>query len=307
MSKHQYVKEGIVNVNNIKLYYKSMGKGEPFVVLHGGPGFDHIHMLPISELADDYQVIFYDQRTTGNSTGNVDADSITVDNFVEDLEGLRKQLRLGKMTVIGHSWGAGLAMFYGIKYPDNLNKLILLGCGGASTEYFDEYFENIQKNTSAEDALAMKKIEQSQAFKDKKPQAFEQYYRIAVKPFFYDKSLSDRMNFAHSKNTIENQRAVAGLIMKDLGNFDIYNELSNIECPTLIIQGDFDLFPCAGTYKIHKHIPRSKLVFLKNTGHFILHESPDQLFPLIRDFLKDDKSVTTSIPPEIKEKLKTYD
>ena len=100
---------------------------------------------------------------------------------------------------------------------------------------------------------------------------------------------------------------VANLLMKDLVDFDIYDELSIIKCPTLIINGDSDPVPWEGPYKIHKHIPQSKLVFLKNTGHFILHESPDQLFPIIRDFLKDDKSVTTTIPPEMKEKLKTHD
>ena len=105
------IKEGFANVNDVQLYYKIIGEGEPIVVLHGGPGFDHNHMLPFVELANDYKVIFYDQRATGNSTGNVDVNSITVDNFVEDLEGLRKKLNLGRVTLVGHSWGAMLAMF----------------------------------------------------------------------------------------------------------------------------------------------------------------------------------------------------
>jgi proline iminopeptidase len=307
MQRQEYVEEGTISVNSANLYYKIMGEGEPIVVLHGGPGFDHVHMFPISELANDYKVIFYDQRATGNSTGSVDANSITVDNFVEDLEGLRKELNLEKMVVLGHSWGAGLAMFYSIKYPDNLNKLILLGCGGASTEYFGQYFENLQRNTSSEDRLALKQIEQSEAFKNKEIEAFEQYHRIGAKALFHDKSLADRLNLTFSKNTPRNQAGVAKFLIEDLGDFDIYGELSVIKCPTLIVHGDSDPFPAEAPYKLHKHIPQSKLVFLRNTGHFILHESPDQLFPIIRDFLKDDKSVTTSIPVEIEEKLKTND
>jgi len=305
MRKTVPVEEGMANVNGVELYYKIIGEGEPVVILHGGPGFDHNYMLPMRELADGYRIIFYDQRATGNSTGAVDANSITVDHFVEDLEGLRAELKLGRMNVIGHSWGAGLAMFYGIKYPDKLGKMILLGCAGAGTEYFGEHFENIQKNTSPEDSLAMKQIEQSEAFKNKEIKAFEQYYRIAVKPFFYDKSLPDHLDFTYGKNTAKNQMEVANLLMKDLRDFDIYNELSTIKCPALIIQGDSDLLPCEATYKLHKHIAQSKLVFLKNTGHFILHESPDQVFPIIRDFLKDDKSVASKIPPEIEGELKS--
>jgi pimeloyl-ACP methyl ester carboxylesterase len=190
-------------------------------------------------------------------------------------------------------------MSYSIKYPDNLSKLILLGCGGASNDYFGEHFENIRKRTSPEDTLALKQIEQSEAFKNKDPQAFEQYYQIAVKPLFYDQTLPEKVKWTYGKNTAKNQMDVANLLMKDLGDFDIYDELSTIKCPTLIVQGDSDPSPCQGPYKIHKHIPRSKLVFLKNTGHCILHESPDQFFPVIRDFLKDDRTVKTSIPGEI--------
>ncbi|MHC4243437.1 MAG: hypothetical protein ACYSU4_13605, partial [Planctomycetota bacterium] len=88
MQKTKHIEEGLIRVNKAQLYYKAMGHGEPIIVIHGGPGFDHIHMLPFGELASDYKVIFYDQRATGNSTGSVDSNSITVDNFVEDLEGL---------------------------------------------------------------------------------------------------------------------------------------------------------------------------------------------------------------------------
>jgi pimeloyl-ACP methyl ester carboxylesterase len=196
-------------------------------------------------------------------------------------------------------------MFYSIKYPDNLKTLTLLGCGGASTEYFGEHFENIQAKTSQEDRLAMKEIEQSEAFKNKELEAFTKYYQIAVKPLFYDQSLPGREGFAYSDNTAKHQQAVSELLMKDLGEFDLYDQLSSINCPTLIIQGDSDPSPCEGTYKVHKHIEGSKVIFLQDTGHFILHESPEEFFVIIRQFLKDEKSVRTSIPAEIKEKLKT--
>ena len=304
MNKKVHIKEGFVNVKGIQLYYKVIGEGEPVVILHGGPGLDHNHMLPLAELADRYKVVFYDQRTTGNSTGVPNADSITVNHFVQDLEEIRKQLKLGKIHLLGHSWGAGLAMFYSIKYPDNLKTLILLGCGGASSEYFGELFENIQKNTAEEDRLAMKEIEQSEAFKNRELEALTKYYQIAVKPLFYDQSLPERERFTYGDNTAKHQQAVDELLMKDLGEFDIYDQLSSISCPTLIIQGDSDPSPCEGTYKVHKHIKGSRVVFLQDTGHFVLHESPDETFSVIRNFLKDDKSVRTSIPADIKEKLK---
>jgi len=304
MTKSIKIEEGTVNVNGVQLYYKTVGQGEPVVIVHGGPGFDHVHMLPMSELAKDFKVIFYDQRATGNSTGNVDIGSITVDNFVEDLEGLRKKLNLEKMNIIGHSWGAGLGMFYGIKYPHNLKTLILLA-PSASTEFFGQYFENIQKNTSSQDSLALAQIEQSEAFKNREVEAVRNYYQIAVKPFFYDDSLVSRLDLTFVKNTAQNQGAVAELLMKNLGNYDIHGELPAIKCPTLIVHGDSDPLPIEAPYKVHKHIPQSKFIILKNTGHFMFLESPAALFSILGDFLRDDKSVATSIPVEIEERLKS--
>lgn len=285
MKKSIHIKEGFININGVELYYKILGEGEPILILHGGPGLDHIYMLPMSDLAENYKVIFYDQRATGNSTGNVDADSITVDNFVEDLEELRKKLNLEKINVIGHSWGAGLGMFYGIKYPDNLKTLILLA-PSASFEIFDKYFENIKKNTSPQNHLALKQIEQSESFKNKEIEAIQKYFRISIKSYFYDQSLASQLDLTFGKNTAKNQRAVGELLMKNLGNYDIHEKLSAIKCPTLIVHGDSDPFPYEGPYKVHKYIPQSKFVILKNSGHFMFIESPDELFLIIRDFLK---------------------
>lgn len=68
MKKSIPIKEGFIKIKDVELYYMILGKGEPVVILHGGPGFDHDHMLPMSEFAKDYKVIFYDQRATGNSS-----------------------------------------------------------------------------------------------------------------------------------------------------------------------------------------------------------------------------------------------
>jgi proline iminopeptidase len=293
------IEEGFANVNGVRLYYKIVGDGEPVVISHGGPGLDHNYILPMSELADDYKVIFYDQRATGNSTGAVNANSITLNNYVQDLEGLRKKLKLGKMNLIGHSWGGGLAVYYAIKYPMNLRSLIVLAGGGPDTKYFEQYFQNVHSRTLPEDAVAMRKIKHSKAFKNRQIEVVERYYRIATKPFFYDPSLANRMDFFVNENTAVNHSKAAALIMKDVSRFDIYDELSAIKCPALIVCGDADPGPRWAPYKLHRFVPRSKLVFLKNTGHFLFIESPEETFSVIRDFLRNDKAVKTSIPADI--------
>ncbi len=296
--------EGFIDVNAARLYYKTMGQGDPVVIVHGGPGFDHLHLLSMSKLAKDFKVVFYDQRATGYSGGEVDANSITLDNFVEDLEGLRQQLNLGKMNVIGHSWGGGLAMFYGLKYAHNLKSLILMA-SAASTEYFGRYVMNIQHNTLPEDNLAMNQLARSEAFKGKDPDAFQKYFRIVLKPYFYDPSAADCPDLTFTENTIKNQAEVGDLLRISLGNYDIHGGLAAIKCPTLIIHAEADPLPVEASYKVHKHIRGSKFVILEKAGHFMFIEAPEKLCAVVRDFIRDDKSVTTTIPAETEERLKS--
>ena len=136
--------EGFVPVKGAKLYTKIIGEGPPLLVVHGGPGFDHIHMLPFYQLSNDYRLVFYDQRASGQSTGKVDRVSITARRFVEDLEKIRTSLRLGKINILGHSWGAMLSLLYGVTFPENLLKMVLLA-PSASFEHLDQYFLNIEK------------------------------------------------------------------------------------------------------------------------------------------------------------------
>jgi pimeloyl-ACP methyl ester carboxylesterase len=103
------------------------------VVVHGGPDFDHEYLLPeLDRLADVCRLIYYDQRGRGRSfTGEV-ADDVTVGSEVEDLDAIRRELQLGSIAVLGHSWGALVAMEYALTHPAAVSHLILISPGPVS-------------------------------------------------------------------------------------------------------------------------------------------------------------------------------
>ena len=283
---HYEVKEGFIKNDDIKLYLKSFGQGNPIIIVHGGPGFDHVHMLPFKELADKYQVIFYDQRTTGKSSGNPDSLSITVDKFVSDLESIRKGLGLNKITLLGHSWGSRLSMEYAIKYSMNLDKLILLSPSG-TMDFMNQYLENIQKKTDEASRIKIKEIEESDGFKDKEPKTIENYYLISIKPFFYDTNKIKLLDLTLLEKTAKNQNVVAELLTKEIVPKNILSDLKGIDCPTLILHGKSDPLPIKVPQQVHEKIPNSKMIVLEKTGHFIFAETPKQTLNVIREFLKD--------------------
>ncbi|MGH7621135.1 MAG: alpha/beta fold hydrolase, partial [Gemmatimonadaceae bacterium] len=98
------------------LYHTAFGPpgAPPLVVLHGGPGASHDYLLPqMLALADDYRLVFYDQRGGGRSRSD-DRTPITWRTHVEDLAALVRELGVEPLTLVGYSWGGLLSLLYAI-------------------------------------------------------------------------------------------------------------------------------------------------------------------------------------------------
>lgn len=108
------------------IYYKTIGQGEPLLIVHGGRGASHDYFLPyLLPLARTNKLIFIDERGSGHSEKLEDPKGYTVENMVEDVEAVRSSLGLGPITLLGHSFGGVLAQAYALKCPANLAHLIL--------------------------------------------------------------------------------------------------------------------------------------------------------------------------------------
>jgi len=125
--------EGFVPIKNAELYYREIGQGQPVIVLHGGPDFDHTYLLPdMDRLSDSFRLIYYDQRGRGKSATNVQAEDVSIQSEIEDIESLRGYFQLESMAVLGHSWGGLLALEYALRHPDRVSHLILLNTAPVS-------------------------------------------------------------------------------------------------------------------------------------------------------------------------------
>jgi len=116
-------------VSNAVLHYSVQGQGQPILLLSGGPGNSADQLSALAQrLATANRCILFEQRGTGSSlTIPLDSTTINLDQAMQDVTLLLSQLGIGKVTILGHSWGAMLAMSYAIKHPDAVAKLILIG------------------------------------------------------------------------------------------------------------------------------------------------------------------------------------
>lgn len=95
------------------------------IVIHGGPGGDYRYLLPLTEMEDEFYLVFYDQLGSGLSP-RVAAEQLTLEQMLDDLHQLVNSYSHGKkVNLIGHSWGALLAANYVSAYPNRVEKVIL--------------------------------------------------------------------------------------------------------------------------------------------------------------------------------------
>ena len=183
-SNNLYVTEqGFVDANGVLIYYEAFGKGEPLVILHGGPGASHDYFLPyLLPLARTNRLIFIDERGSGRSQKAEKASDYTVENMVEDVEAIRKELKLGKISLLGHSCGGVLAEAYALKYQENLTHLILCSTFH-STKKMNEVLRNIKAKMAPELRIRIEKMEKEGLYghgKDYEKNRYTSEYMIAA-------------------------------------------------------------------------------------------------------------------------------
>lgn len=107
----------------------SFGDGaETLLCLNGGPGLpcDYLREAHSCFADEGFHVVAFDQLGTGASSRPTDPSLWTIERYVEEVETVRRELNLGKIHLLGHSWGGWLAIEYALRYQDNLSSLILV-------------------------------------------------------------------------------------------------------------------------------------------------------------------------------------
>jgi len=271
-----------------EIYYERCGNrgGIPVMVLHGGPGGGSYPALRRYHDPGKYHIVLHDQRGAGKSKPSCELKDNDTQALVEDIERLRKHLNLGPVQIFGGSWGSTLGVAYAEAYPENVRSLVLRGVflgsrseidhfyhGGVEL-YFPEAYAKLrsivpkpdQKNypqqllavLQGDDAEAKKRASLGWATYEVKIAHLEQSDAEVAETFKewdpYDFSL------------IENHYMAQGCFLKEGQLLRDAGKLAAI--PAVIVQGRYDVIcPPITAYRLHKAMPKSKLVLVEAAGH----------------------------------------
>lgn len=284
-SQSHKTEEGYKDIYGTKLYYKTIGEGEPILIVHGGPGLEHSYFLPhFNELAKEHKLIFFDLRGHGKSDANLDSAHIQLSYFVDDIEEMRKAFGIEKLVLLGHSFGGLLAENYAAKYPEHLKALILVSPAAHDSKYTIDASKIIKERTSQLDLIDRETVMSSPEFKKADSKAYEKLFRINFRTGFYNKSLIDSLRLSFPIDYMERNRLLRKMYPENWF-YSPGSKFVNILCPVLIVYGEFDAMPKACYNDLHGRLLKSTLVTLPNSGHFPFIESKEKFFAETEKFL----------------------
>ncbi len=275
-----------------QIYYELCGNphGKPVFVLHGGPGAACSPGMRRFFNPDTFLVVLHDQRGAGRSRPYGEIRQNTTQNLVEDIEQLRKHLRLQKIIVFGGSWGATLGLAYAETYPDNVSGMVLRGVFTATQEEIDHYYHGGVRKFFPEtyDRLIAALPEP-----DKRP--LPNYLLNLI----HSEDSTESVKYSKAWGRYEGKIAMLevtdkwlekmGATISDVGiktfalleNYYTANGcfleegqlLRDVEkildIPIIMVNGRYDMIcPPITAYRLHQKLPKSKLVIVESAGHW---------------------------------------
>ena len=267
-------------------------KGKPIIFLHGGPGggIEPIYRQYFNP--KKWRIIIFDQRGCGKSIPHAELKENTTWDLVQDIEKIRKYLKIKKWVVFGGSWGSTLALSYAIKHTKQCKGLILRGifllrkieidwfyqegCSYIYPDDWENYIEPIPKK--------------------QRNNLINAFYKQLT-----SKNKKIRINAAKAWSTWEARTSKLKQTKKSLHQFDdekIAEAFARIEChyfinegffpydgwildniesiknlPNIIIQGRYDVVcPMRSAWDLHKKWKKSKLLIIDDAGHSMLEK-----------------------------------
>jgi proline iminopeptidase len=252
-----------------EIYYEEHGQGQTLILLAGGPGLNPGYLKGFyDKLSKKYRCIVLHQRGTGESIlSEVNKQTVNVDRYIEDLNGLYKELGNQKLILVGHSWGGMLSFSYAANEPEKIEKIILLNTGGVTDKFYTWFGSNINMRLFPED------LELYQSQIDNKRSTL-----VAIWPgYFFDREMALKSRPALDYK-FSNQGGINSLASGDLRkrSEERVEKLKNYTGPIDLITGRQDPVGESVVYEAKEILPHLNYTFIENCGHFPWLEKEDR-------------------------------
>lgn len=282
--------------DGVKLFYRIAGTGQDTVVLiHGGPGTGMREGMDFDDFSRrGHAVLMYDQRGTGNSELVSVAGKLTLASHVADLEALRRHFKFRRLSLIGLSWGAAIALHYGISYPESIDRAIFLSPMPPTGPFFVRRFARLDSLRTPETRARLRAIDSLWmiASDDELPALCRESFVTSGTVYQEGgpESHPPRGDVCDYPAAVLRHRKLARVsALTAMGAvYDFSAALGRFARPALVIEGERSKVPLDATRFWAAHAPRSRLLLIPGAGHRTWLDRPNQLFEAMDYFLRGE-------------------
>jgi proline-specific peptidase len=283
------VSEGYVEHRGHRTWYRVRGDrrsgATPLLALHGGPGSTHNYFAPLERLAPERPVVLYDQIGCGRSDRPTDVEwSVAV--FREEVEAVREQLGLDRIHLLGTSWGGMLALEHVLSGASGVVSLVLSSTL-ASIDQWAEEQGRLRDALPPEVVAVLDRHERAGTYDDPEyERALDAYmdrhfYRGPKPRAELERMEAERAPDVYRAMQGPNEWTVTGA----LRGWDMRRRLGEIDVPTLVVRGRFDMCtdPIAAT--LVEGIRGAREVVLEQSSHTPVLEETERYLEIVRAFV----------------------
>lgn len=281
-------------IDGYNINVEVLGEGDPIFFLPGGPGNSHDYMQGnFGQYYKTNTVVFFDFLGRGKSDDAKDVSEYSVENDVALIEKLRQVLGYTKISLVGHSYGTVLAQAYAIKYPEQVDKMVLINGfhSGAMWQANCDSYNHYAKTHFPEKWKQVDSLRALGYVSSQEP--LKTVYGNFPTKYIYYHNTSLKQNVPK-----ENYRGWANDVYVEIigrdGDFDVSGsminqdyrqQLKDVKAKTLIIAGRYDGVSTpefAVQYKTF--MPQAQFVMFEQSAHNPYLEEPEKFYGLFESF-----------------------
>jgi proline iminopeptidase len=282
LNQPDQLQAGKVPRSGFDLYYRTLGEGEPVLILSGGPGDDCDYMVPVAQaIARSARAILLEPRGTGRSIPPVlDKSTISLALYLDDIEALRENLHIQHWVLAGHSAGGLLAMYYAAAHPDRVDKLILLDSAPVASELLRPLDDNMLDRLSPSDRDRLAALPPSDS-----PEALTEAAQLWAQALFFDRKVGSLVAVTLGAAS---HPAVGRLLGSEITapGYDLRPRLKDFDRPVLVLNGRQDPMDPLMAFETSAAFKNSTLKFIDRAGHFPWYEQKREFDGILAGFLK---------------------
>ena len=274
-----------VQIDDTALWVEERGQGFPLIVLHGGPGLDHHEFADYLDPLTDrgIRLVLTDLRACGRSEPCPPA-TWTLERHAQDVIMLARSLRLDRYAVLGHSYGAFVALQNAVDYPGMTARSIVSG-GLASARWLDRVEQNL---LNFEPEALRAQVAESWA-REPDVRTREDFARLMHDqlPFHFRDPLDPRIEeyVERSGGTIYAPDVLRSFADARYGGIEVEDRLKDVGSPLLVLAGRHDR-TCVveAAASMAEQIPGARLEIFEDSGHMMFVEEQRRFLDLVADF-----------------------